>query len=59
MRTIDKAIHAQHRDASQMILHSDQSVQFTSIDFTSFCEMRGITQSMSRAGKMKSSIPQF
>jgi len=57
MRTLDKAIHAQHCDASQLILHSDQGVQFTSIDFTNFCEMRGITQSMSRAGTPYDNAP--
>jgi putative transposase len=50
VRTLDKAIHAQHCDATKLILHSDQGVQFASIEFTSFCRMHGITQSMSRAG---------
>ena len=57
MRTLDKAIHAEHCDASQLILHLDQGVQFTSIDFTSFCEMWGITQSMSRTGTPYDNAP--
>ena len=50
IRTLDKAIHAQHCDATKLILHSDQGAQFASVDFTSFCSLLGITQSMSRAG---------
>ena len=50
IRTLDKAIHAQHCDTSKLILHSDQGVQFASREFTKFCDMRDITQSMSRAG---------
>lgn len=50
IRTLDKAIHAQHCDASRLILHSDQGVQFSSVAFTSFCDTWGVTQSMSRAG---------
>lgn len=57
IRALDKAIHAQHCDPSKLILHSDQGVQFTSIDFISFCEMRGITQSMSRAGTPYDNAP--
>ncbi len=33
-----------------MILHSDQGSQYTSKEFTEYCESVGITQSMSRAG---------
>ncbi len=33
-----------------IILHSDQGSQFTSRDFTEFCSLQKITQSMSRAG---------
>ncbi len=57
IRTLDKAIHAQHCDPSKLILHSDQGVQFTSINFTSFCEMWGITQSMSGAGTPYDNAP--
>lgn len=32
------------------ILHSDQGTQFTSRDFTEFCSLQNITQSMSKAG---------
>ncbi len=47
----------QHCDTSQLILHSDQGVQFIAIDFTSFCEMQRITQSMSRAGTPYDNAP--
>lgn len=57
IQTLDKAIHAQHCDASKLILHSDQGVQFSSIDFTNFCESWGITQSMSRAGNPYDNSP--
>jgi len=33
-----------------LILHSDQGSQFTSWEFTQFCKLRGVTQSMSKAG---------
>ena len=33
-----------------LILHSDQGSQFTSKEFTDFCEQKKITQSMSKAG---------
>lgn len=32
------------------MIHSDQGSQFTSRDFVNFCEAKGITQSMSKAG---------
>ena len=32
------------------MLHSDQGIQYTSKEFTEFCEKLGITQSMSKAG---------
>lgn len=35
---------------SKVILHSDQGVQFTSLDFVNFCKANNITQSMSKAG---------
>ena len=35
----------------------DQGVQFSSVDFTSFCSSRGITQSMSRAGNPYDNSP--
>ena len=33
-----------------LLLHSDQGSQYTSKEFTEFCEKLGITQSMSKAG---------
>ncbi|MGN8833731.1 transposase, partial [Selenomonas montiformis] len=36
--------------SKNLILHSDQGAQFTSREFTEFCESAGITQSMSKAG---------
>lgn len=57
IQTLDKAIHAQHCDTTNLILHSDQGTQFASIDFTSFCSSKGITQSMSRAGTPYDNAP--
>lgn len=39
-----------HRPGNGLILHSDQGSQFTSFDFTCYCEDQNITQSMSRVG---------
>ena len=50
IRTLEKAIHASKCDPRQLILHSDQGSQFTSLDFINYCSRHGITQSMSRAG---------
>ena len=50
-RTLQKAISSQPGlDTSQLILHSDQGSQYTSKEFTEYCEIVGITQSMSKAG---------
>ena len=50
-RVLDKAIKSQPGiDLSKLILHSDQGSQYTSKEFTEFCEELGITQSMSKAG---------
>ena len=50
-RTLEKAIHSQPGiDLSKLLLHSDQGSQYTSKEFTEFCEKLGITQSMSKAG---------
>jgi putative transposase len=57
VRTLAKAIHDQKCDSTQLMLHSDQGVQFTSVDFTGFCEAHGITQSMSRAGTPYDNAP--
>ena len=34
IEALNKAIHAQHCDTTQLILHSDQGAQFTSLEFT-------------------------
>lgn len=39
-----------NKAAKDIILHSDQGSQYTSLAFTGFCEQNNITQSMSRAG---------
>ncbi len=50
-RTLKKAIESQKGiNLSKLMLHSDQGSQFTSKDFTEYCEGIGITQSMSKAG---------
>lgn len=51
IRTLQKAIDSQAGiDLSKLMIHSDQGSQYTSRDFTEFCEAKGITQSMSKAG---------
>ncbi len=57
IQTLNKAIHAQHCNSSKLILHSDQGVQFTSLEFTRFCLSLGISQSMSRAGTLYDNAP--
>ena len=50
-RTLQKAIDSQPGiDVRKLMLHSDQGSQYTSKEFTDFCEHLGITQSMSKAG---------
>ena len=50
-RTLAKAINSQPGiDLSKLLVHSDQGSQYTSKEFTEFCERLGITQSMSKAG---------
>ena len=50
-RTLAKAINSQPGiDLSKLLVHSDQGSQYTSKEFTEFCEELGITQSMSKAG---------
>ena len=50
-RTLQKALDSQQGiDTGRLILHSDQGSQYTSKEFTEFCESVGITQSMSKAG---------
>ena len=49
--TLGIALNSQPRLAVKgIILHSDQGSQFTSKEFTEFCKVNGVTQSMSRAG---------
>jgi len=49
--TLLKAIASQPgMDPHKLMLHSDQGSQYTSKEFTEFCENLGITQSMSKAG---------
>ena len=50
-QTLQKAIDSQPgMDPHKLMLHSDQGSQFTSKEFTEFCEKLGVTQSMSKAG---------
>lgn len=49
MNTLEAALR-DHPVSGKLILHSDQGSQFTSRDFTEYCEERHICQSMSRAG---------
>ena len=50
-RTLEKAIHSQPGiNLRKLLVHSDQGSQYTSKEFTEFCEKLGITQSMSKAG---------
>ena len=50
IRTLEKALNSQKNISQNLILHSDQGGQYTSKAFTDYCESRGITQSMSKAG---------
>ena len=50
IEALNKAIKATGCDPTQLILHSDQGRQFTSLEFTLYCRDLGITQSMSHAG---------
>ena len=48
INTLKRAL-ATHKIPKGLILHSDQGCQFTSKDFTEFCKLNHIQQSMSRA----------
>ena len=50
IEAVKKALTASGCEASELILHSDQGCQFTSFEFSQFCQNHGITQSMSHAG---------
>jgi transposase InsO family protein len=50
IKTLEKALNAQKETPENLILHSDQGSQFTSLQFILFCQEHCITQSMSRAG---------
>ncbi len=49
IQALSKAIERE-KPKEGLILHSDQGVQFTSWEFTEYCEKQGITQSMSKSG---------
>ena len=48
--TLRKALMTLDELPEELILHSDQGSQFTSLEFINFCTDHGITQSMSKAG---------
>lgn len=50
IRTLKKALDSQPKIRGKLILHSDQGSQFTSKEFTEYCESVNVTQSMSKAG---------
>ena len=50
IKTLEKALSSQRKKPENLILHSDQGSQFTSLSFILFCQEQGITQSMSTAG---------
>lgn len=49
IKTLQKALK-HHKPDKGLILHSDQGSQFTSREFTEFCEANHVQQSMSQAG---------
>jgi len=50
IKTLEKALNSQRRKPENLILHSDQGSQFTSLQFILYCQEQGIRQSMSAAG---------
>jgi transposase InsO family protein len=57
IRTLDKALKSQRNKPENLILHSDQGSQFTSVQFILYCQEHGITQSMSAAGRPFDNAP--
>ena len=57
IRTLKKALESQQTIKGNLILHSDQGSQYTSKEFTEFCQEVGITQSMSKAGYLYENAP--
>ncbi len=50
IKTLDKAIKSSGCKAENIMIHFDHGSQFTSLEFITYCEKNGITQSMSPAG---------
>jgi transposase InsO family protein len=50
IQTLKKALQTTGCNSHNLIIHSDQGSQFTSLEFILFCKDQGITQSMSHAG---------
>jgi len=50
IKALEKELRVQPTAPKNLILHSDQVVQFASTQFMEFCYAHGIQQSMSRAG---------
>lgn len=50
IKTLKLALKHHKPSRTSLILHSDQGSQYTSKEFTEFCQTKKITQSMSKAG---------
>lgn len=50
LKALDKALKSQGPINGELILHTDQGSQFTSLEFIEYCRKNNIIQSMSRAG---------
>lgn len=50
IKTLEKALSSQRKSPENLILHSDQGSQFTSLQFILYCKEHKISQSMSAAG---------
>lgn len=57
IKTLHKALNAQRTRSRGLVLHSDQGIKFTSLNFVLCCEEHGIQQSMSRAGCLYDNAP--